>query len=224
MPQRAQGNPRDRYRPSRSHQRRSSSHRYSSHSPSRNRQSHHWSNTHSPSSTCKSPHHRHKRSPTPSHQVSPITAFNTQSIQEGKLFKDVASDGDMSFHTELQMITKHGSKPIPGKLDPATDVNTIPLSRYRKLFPEHFMEAGNIKQKALYPTKHILDSSQQHPKTFPRISCIADIHHKTHPEVLQVRFYVFKDTTCPTILLSCATSERLGIVKFQVPNKPHQQA
>ena len=48
---------------------------------------------------------------------------------------------------------------------------------------------------------------------------IADIHHKTIPEVLPIRFYVFKDTTSPKILLSYAASERLGIVKFQIPNE-----
>ena len=41
---------------------------------------------------------------------------------------------------------------------------------------------------------------------------IADIHYKTQQGVLQVKFYVIKDTTCPKIL-SYATSERLGIVR-----------
>ena len=48
---------------------------------------------------------------------------------------------------------------------------------------------------------------------------IADIHHKTQPEVLPIRFYVFKDTTSPKILLSYVASERLDIVKFQIPNE-----
>ena len=37
--------------------------------------------------------------------------------------------------------------------------------------------------------------------------------------MLPIRFYVFKDTTSPKILLSYAASERLGIVKFQIPNE-----
>ena len=53
---------------------------------------------------------------------------------------------------------------------------------------------------------------------------IADIHHKTQPEVLPIRFYVFKDTTCPKILLSYVASERLGIVKFQIPNEAPSSA
>ena len=48
---------------------------------------------------------------------------------------------------------------------------------------------------------------------------LADIHHKTKPEVLPIRFYVFKDTTNPKILLSYVASERLGIVKVQIPNE-----
>ena len=36
---------------------------------------------------------------------------------------------------------------------------------------------------------------------------------------MQVRFYVFEDTTSPPILLSYATSERLGIIEFKVPNE-----
>ena len=47
---------------------------------------------------------------------------------------DVASDGQTSFHTTLQMVTKQGSKSLPFKVNPGTDVSTIPLSKYRKLY------------------------------------------------------------------------------------------
>ena len=36
---------------------------------------------------------------------------------------------------------------------------------------------------------------------------------------MQVRFYVFEDTTSPPILLSYVASERLGIIEFKVPNE-----
>ena len=36
---------------------------------------------------------------------------------------------------------------------------------------------------------------------------------------MQVRFYVFEDTTSPPILLSYAASESLGIIEFKVPNE-----
>ena len=149
--------------------------------------------------------------------MSHITS-STETSAEGKLHTDVASDGHTSFHTTLQMVTKQGSKPLPVKVDPGADVNTIHLTKYRKLFPAHFTKAGNLKQKALHPTRHTWTAHDETPQQFLGYF-IADIHHKTKPEVLPIRFYVFKDTTSPKILLSYAASERLGIVKFQIPNE-----
>ena len=120
------------------------------------------------------------------------------------------------------MITKQGSKSIPVKVDPGADVNTITLSKYKKLFPAHFTKAGNLKQKALHPTSHTWTAHNDKPQQFPGFF-IADIHHKTQPDVLPVRFYIFKDTTSPRILLSYAASERLGIVNFKYPMKHPQQ-
>ena len=190
--------------------------RQGSHFPSKQRQSHH--RCPSPSNTCRSSHQsRRQRSPTRAQQVSHITSSTDTSL-EGKLHMDVASDGHTSFNTTLQMVTKQGSKSLLVKVDPSADVNTIPLTKCIKLFPAHFTKAGNLKQKALHPTRHTWtvhdETSQQFLGYF-----IADIHHKTIPDMLPIRFYVFKDTTSPKILLSYAASERLGIVKFQIPNE-----
>ena len=68
---------------------------------------------------------------------------------------DVALDGQTSFHTTLQMVTKQGSKSLPVKVNPSADVNTIPLTKYRKLFPAHFTKAGYLKLKALHPTRYV---------------------------------------------------------------------
>ena len=106
----------------------------------------------------------------------------------------------------------------PCQSRPSVDVNTVPLTKYRKLFPAHFTKAGNLKQKALHPTRHMWTGHDETPQQFLGYF-IANIHHKTIPEVLLIRFYVFKDTTSPKILLSYAASERLGIVKFQIPNE-----
>ena len=48
---------------------------------------------------------------------------------------------------------------------------------------------------------------------------IADIQHKSLPDILQVRFFVFQDHTSPQILLSYSASLRLGIMEFKVPNE-----
>ena len=146
------------------------------------------------------------------------TTSSTDSSPEGKLYTDVASDGQTSFHTTLQMVTKQGSKSLPVKVNPSADVNTIPLTKYRKIFPGHFTKAGNLKQKALHPTRNTWTVHDEKPQQFLGYF-IADIHHKTQPEVLPIRFYIFKDTTSPKILLSYAASERLGTFKFQIPNK-----
>ena len=48
---------------------------------------------------------------------------------------------------------------------------------------------------------------------------IADIQHKTLPDILQVRLFIFKDSTSPTLLLPYAPSIRLGIIEFKVPSE-----
>ena len=46
-----------------------------------------------------------------------------------------------------------------------------------------------------------------------------NVQHKTLPQTLPIKFYVFEDLSRPTILLSYAASLRLGIVQFTVPNE-----
>ena len=149
----------------------------------------------------QSPNHtrRCRRSPTPKpHQVSCLTADRPPNPQD-KLPTDVASDGQTSFHTTLQMITKQHTKPLLVKVDPGADVNTVPLSKYKKLFPTHFTKADNLKQKILHPTTHTWRAHDETPQKFLGFF-ITDIRHKTTADVLLVRFYVFKDTTSPKIL------------------------
>ena len=112
------------------------------------------------------------------------------------------------------MVTKQGSKPPPAKVDPGADVSTIPLTKYRKLFQAHFTEDITLKQKALHPARHTWTAHDETPQQFLGYF-FADIHHRTIPEVLPIRFYVFKDTTSPTILLSCSIRE---IRYSQVPD------
>ena len=206
---------------SRHNPRRPSSHRYNSKSPNRSRP--YRSQSKSPS--CRqqrSPHHnsRNRRSPTPCiHQVSHnlLTALKPNEV-EGKLITDTASDGQTSFHTTLQVMTKQGTKPIPVTADPGADVNTIPLSCYKKLFRKKLTKAGHIKNNIVHPTSHLWSSHDNKPQRF---ICyfIIHVHHKTLPKTMQVRFYAFEDATSPPILLSYPASEWLGIIKFKVPNE-----
>ena len=105
-----------------------------SRSPSRGRQTYRSPSRHSSCSPSQDYHrrrspHRRRHTPTPHrHQVSHIMSFNpTTTWDEGQLYTDQAPDGQTSFHTTLQMVTKQGCKPLPVKVDPGADINTIPL-------------------------------------------------------------------------------------------------
>ena len=66
----------------------------------------------------------------------------------------------------LQMVTKHGCKPIPVKIDSAAEINTVPLSKYKKLFPAHVTKSGNLKSKALHPTTNTWAAHNMTPQKF----------------------------------------------------------
>ena len=67
------------------------------------------------------------------------------------------------------------------------------------------------------PTHHTWISHYGLPKPFLG-HFIVEVAHAKEPRMSPIRFYVFEDATNPHILLCYATSERLGIVSFQVPN------
>ena len=61
----------------------------------------------------------------------------SSSCTEDQLYTDRAPDGQRSLHITLQLITKQGCKSLLVKVDPGADVNTIPLSHCKTLFPKH---------------------------------------------------------------------------------------
>ena len=128
-----------------------------------------------------------------------------------------ASDGQVAFYTHLDLPAQSGTKTMVVKIDPGTQVNTIPLNRYHTLFPNHLNKSGYPKAKALMPTHHTWISHNGLPQPFLG-HFIVEIAHAKEARMYPVRFYVFKDATNPPNALSYATSERLGIVQFQVPN------
>ena len=103
------------------------------------------------------------------------------------------------------------------KIDPGTQVNTIPLSRYQKLYLTKFDETRLPISSTLSPTFHTWISHDGLPKPFLGYF-ITEVLHATLPKSYPTCCYVFKDATSPQILLSYATLERLGILEFKVPN------
>ena len=174
--------------------RRSASKRRSSRSSSRGRHtyrstSHNSSKSRYSSASCSPSQDHHQRrsqcrrrcSPTPyRHQGSHIMSFNSYS-NEDQLYTDRAPDGQKSFHTTLQLVTKQGCKSLPVKVDPGTDVNTIPLSQYKTLFPNDFTGDGQLKKNALRSTTSTWSPHDGTKKQFLGYFTI-DVQHKTPPK------------------------------------------
>ena len=140
------------------------------------------------------------------------------SSEETHLITDTVIDGQTAFHTTLQIVTSQGCKPLHVKVDPGADCSTIPLSCFHSAFPKHFTKSGALKKSALkpmYATWSAHDGECRHFLGY----IVLNIQHKTTPQILPIKFYVFEDFTTPTTLLSYVASSRLGIVQFTVPNK-----
>ena len=148
--------------------------------------------------------------------VIPADNITTGSQAEGKLYTDHASDGQVAFFTHLTLPAQNGTKTMVVKIDPGTQVNTIPLSRYHTLYPNKLNKSRYPKARSFMPTQCTWISHDGSPKPFLG-HFIAEVVHVKESRMYPVRFYVFEDATNPHILLSYGTLERLGIVSFQVP-------
>ena len=112
--------------------------------------------------TQKSPNHAQGNSSTPyryqqdSLNISSnhiyFDSITTSLPKEGCLITDTATDGHTTYFNMLQLITKQGIKVPKVKIDSRAQANTIPLSCYRKLFPNKVTKVGNHKQGSLEPT------------------------------------------------------------------------
>ena len=197
-----------------------------------------YSSSHSPShSSSHSLHHhnnhRYNRRTTPfwSYQDSikiVTVSSHTDSLetqdctQEGTLLPKCTSDGQVIFYTWLHLTPRTGMKHWTVKINPSASVNTIPLSRYQKIFPQKIAENKYPKPSSLKPTSHSWISHDSSPQPFLG-QFITDIRHVSQARSYPTCFYVFEDATSPHILLSYATSEWLGILQFNILNLVAQE-
>ena len=123
----------------------------------------------------------------------------------------VRSHSTPGFH----LTTRTGTKHLTVKIDPDASVNTIPLSRYGKIFPHKIAASKYFKPSLLNPTNHSCISHDGSAQPFLG-QFIADIRHVSQARSYLTCFYIFKDDTSPHILLSGTTSEWLGIIQFSV--------
>ena len=127
-------------------------------------------------------------------------------------------DGHTAFFTTVQIVTSQGCKPLHVKVDPGADCTVMPLSHFHTAFPKHFTKSGAVKKSALKPMWKTWSAHDGECQNFLGY-IVLDIQHKTLPQTLPMKFYVFKDMTRPYIIISYPASSGLGIVQFTVPNK-----
>ena len=127
------------------------------------------------------------------------------------------SGGYVLFYTCLMLPMKNGTKSVMAKIDPGAEVNTIPLSRYQKLFPHKITKSRYPNPGTLIPTSNSWISHDGKAQPFLG-HIIANGNHAILPVIPLCHFYVFEDATSPKILLSFMISEWLGNLEFKVPN------
>ena len=136
---------------------------------------------------------------------------------KGKAYTDTDSDGKTEIITDITCKFKGKLIAMEVKVDPGSETNCIPLSHFRRLFPQLCSKDGSPKENALEPTLaqfEVYDGGimTNHGWIILPTRDIRD--NKFHP----VRYYVVTREEA-RILISHATATWLGLVKVLCPNK-----
>ena len=136
---------------------------------------------------------------------------------KGKAYTDTNSDGKTEIITDITCKFKGKLIAMEVKVDPGSETNCIPLSHFRRLFPQLCSKDGSPKENALEPTLAQFEAYDGGIMTSHRwiILPTRDIRdNKFYP----VRYYVVTREEA-RILISHATATWLGLVKVLCPNK-----
>ena len=136
---------------------------------------------------------------------------------KGKAYTDTDSDGKTEIITDITCKFKGKLIAMEVKVDPGSETNCIPLSHFRRLFPQLCSKDGSPKKNALEPTLAQFEAYDGGIMTSHGwiILPTRDIRdNKFHP----VRYYVVTREEA-RILISHATVTWLGLVKVLCPNK-----
>ena len=136
---------------------------------------------------------------------------------KGKAYTDTDSDGKTEIITDITCKFKGKLIAMEVKVDPGSETNCIPLSHFRRLFPQLCSKDGTPKENALEPTLAQFEAYDggimtSHGWIILPTQDIRD--NKFHP----VRYYVVTREEA-RILISHATVTWLGLVKVLCPNK-----
>ena len=137
---------------------------------------------------------------------------------QGKAYTDTDSHGKTEIITDITCKFKGKQVAMEVKVDPGSETNCIPLSHFRRLFPQLCRKDGNPKENALEPTLAQFEAYDggimtSHGWIILSTQDIRDCN-KFHP----VRYYVVTREEA-RILISHATATWLGLVKVLCPNK-----
>ena len=136
---------------------------------------------------------------------------------KGKAYTDTDSDGKTEIITDIICKFKGKLIAMEVKVDPGSETNCIPLSHFRRLFPQLCSKDGSPKENTLEPTLAQFEAYDGGIMTSHRWIILPtwDIRdNKFHP----VRYYVVTREEA-RILISHATATWLGLVKVLCPNK-----
>ena len=137
---------------------------------------------------------------------------------QGKAYTDTDSDGKTEIITDITCKFKVKLIAMEIKVDPGSETNCIPLSHFRRLFPQLCRKDGTPKENALEPTLAQFEAYDGGIMTSHGWIILPtwDIRdsNKFHP----VRYYVVTREEA-RILISHATATWLGLVKVLCPNK-----
>ena len=136
---------------------------------------------------------------------------------KGKAYTDTDSDGKTEIITDITCKFKGKLIAMEVKVDPGSETNCIPLSHFRRLFPQLCSKDGSPKENALEPTLAQFEAYDgvimtSHGWIILPTRDIRD--NKFHP----VRYYVVTREEA-RILISHATATWLGLVKVLCSNK-----
>ena len=134
-----------------------------------------------------------------------------------KAYTDTDSDGKTEIITDINCKYKGKVFTMEVKVDPASETNYIPLSHFRRLFPQLCKTDGLPKETALEPTLAQFEAydggvMQAHGWIIMPTQNISN--QKFHP----VRYYVVEREDA-RILISHVTVSWLGLVKVLCTNK-----
>ena len=137
---------------------------------------------------------------------------------QGKAYTDTDSDGKTEIITDITCKFKGKLIAMEVKVDPGSETNCIPLSHFRRLFPQLCRKDGTPKANALEPTMAQFEAYDggimtSHGWIILPTRDIRD-NNKFHP----VRYYVVTREEA-RILISHATATWLGLMKVLCPNK-----